>query len=146
MVEYAKDGLGMSLTIPTAPVNTYAVKRLAGDTIDGELVANFRIFVASSLATVTDRVLISQLLDSALVDGAWLSHIAGSLLRSRLEAKVREAFGKDLPRFVKDNAPGEEEMRMAAKILVEKTLDTYRIDAVKFSQDPKLAAAEWLRR
>ena len=56
MVEYAKDGLGMSLTIPTAPVNTYAVKRLAGDTIDGELVANFRIFVASSLATVTDRV------------------------------------------------------------------------------------------
>ena len=59
---------------------------------------------------------------------------------------MREAFQKDLPRFVKDNAPGEEEMRMAAEILVEKTLDTYRIDAVKFSQDPKLAAAEWLRR
>ncbi|GAA5943834.1 uncharacterized protein JCM15063_006516 [Sporobolomyces koalae] len=69
MVEYAKEGLGVSLDIPVTPKSNFAVQKLSRDTIDGKL---------------------------TLVNEAWITHIAGSILRQRLESKITESLDKEV--------------------------------------------------
>jgi len=59
------------------------------------------------------------------VNETWISHIGGTLLRSRLESKIHQALSKDVPDF-KGKLPDPEEQGILMRMIVEKTLANYR--------------------
>ncbi|GAA5879975.1 hypothetical protein JCM16303_004423 [Sporobolomyces ruberrimus] len=102
MVEYAKDAFGMQLDIQTSMRGDYSIQMMARDKVDD------------------------------LVNECWFTHIAGSLLRSRLETKIAPELDKLMKEFsvVKPGAePPEHARDVLLKAVVEKELASYRFGA-----------------
>jgi len=135
-VEHAKDALGMQLDSQVTAREHYGMQKLGTNAIDSE--SSLCHSRSSSRARRSNRLLTIHRVRfnfriPALVNETWITHIGGSLLRTRLEAKIHQALTKDVPEF-KDKLPNPEEQGMLMRMIVEKTLASYRYNLEDFDE------------
>lgn len=101
VTEFAQDGMGFRLETLSRQEQGYDVQKLSREVIDER------------------------------INCCWLSHCASFLLRSRLEAKVRQSLGKKIATMMGDNetpgSTGVEDRNFLTELLMKRALASYRI-------------------